>query len=141
MRTESRRPGQALVELALGMFVFALILSALLSFAAIIPESVRLQSLVRALAGRDAAGGVGAAAGTLPAGTADALPPALRALPPAACVTHRLDYTLPVDRFAAEHLFGDAGAAEVKLVEEVCLPTLDVPLFGAADFAPGEDAP
>ena len=54
MRTERSRRGQAMIEMAIGMLVFVLILGALLDFGAIIPESMRLQSIVRRLAGYEA---------------------------------------------------------------------------------------
>ena len=44
MRTEASRRGQAMIEMALGMLVFVLIVGALISIGSIIPESMRLQS-------------------------------------------------------------------------------------------------
>lgn len=43
-----------MIEMAVGMLVFALILSGLLMFGEIIPESMRLQSMVRCQAGYEA---------------------------------------------------------------------------------------
>ena len=54
MRTEASRRGQAMIEMALGMLVFVLIVGALLSIGSIIPESMRLQSMVRRMAGYEA---------------------------------------------------------------------------------------
>ena len=54
MRTEASRRGQAMIEMALGMLVFVLIVGALISIGSIIPESKRLQSMVRRMAGYDA---------------------------------------------------------------------------------------
>ena len=54
MRTETSKRGQAMIEMAIGMLVFALIVGALLSIGAIIPESMRLQSMVRRMAGYEA---------------------------------------------------------------------------------------
>ena len=56
MRTEDSRRGQAMIEMAIGMLVFALILGGLLAFGAIIPESMRLQTMVRRMAGYEAQG-------------------------------------------------------------------------------------
>ena len=56
MRTEASRRGQAMIEMAIGMLVFALILGGLLAFGAIIPESMRLQTMVRRMAGYEAQG-------------------------------------------------------------------------------------
>ena len=54
MRTEDSRRGQAMIEMAIGLLVFVLILGGLLSFGTIIPESMRLQTMVRRLAGYEA---------------------------------------------------------------------------------------
>ena len=54
MRTETSRRGQAMIEMAIGMLVFALIVGGVLSIGAIIPESMRLQSMVRRMAGYEA---------------------------------------------------------------------------------------
>ena len=54
MRTEASRRGQAMIEMALGMLVFVLIVGALISIGSIIPESMRLQSMVRRMAGYEA---------------------------------------------------------------------------------------
>ena len=54
MRTETSRRGQAMIEMAIGMLVFALILGGLLAFGSIIPESMRIQSMVRRMAGYEA---------------------------------------------------------------------------------------
>ena len=51
MRTETSRRGQAMIEMAIGMLLFMLIVGALLSIGSIIPESMRLQSMVRRMAG------------------------------------------------------------------------------------------
>ena len=56
MRTEASRRGQAMIEMALGMLVFVLIVGALISIGSIIPESMRLQSMVRRMAGYEAQG-------------------------------------------------------------------------------------
>ena len=56
MRTDVSRRGQAMIEMALGLLALVLIVGALLSIGAIIPESMRLQSMVRRLAGYEAQG-------------------------------------------------------------------------------------
>ena len=56
MRTESSRRGQAMIEMAIGMLVFVLILGGLFSFGSIIPEAMRYQAMVRRLAGYEAQG-------------------------------------------------------------------------------------
>ena len=54
MRTESSRRGQAMIEMAIGMLVFVLVVGGLLSIGSIIPESMRLQTMVRRMAGYEA---------------------------------------------------------------------------------------
>ncbi len=54
MRTEKYRLGQAMIEMAIGMLVFTLILSGLLMFGKIIPESMKKQYEARCYAGYDA---------------------------------------------------------------------------------------
>ena len=54
MRTEASRRGQAMIEMAIGMLVFVLIVSGMLSLGSIIPESMRLQTMVRRMAGYEA---------------------------------------------------------------------------------------
>ena len=56
MRTDVSRRGQAMIEMAIGMLVFVLIVGALLSIGTIIPESMRLQTMVRRMAGYEAQG-------------------------------------------------------------------------------------
>ncbi len=59
MATRLRR-GQAFIELAMGMFVLALVLAALFSFADVIIGSLDTQRDLRSEAGRDALLGSGA---------------------------------------------------------------------------------
>ena len=56
MRTDVSRRGQAMIEMAIGMLVFVLVVGGLLSFGSIIPESMRLQTMVRRMAGYEAQG-------------------------------------------------------------------------------------
>ena len=66
MRTESSRRGQAMIEMAIGMLVFVLIVGALLSIGTIIPESMRLQTMVRRMAGYEAQGNTSGSADGAP---------------------------------------------------------------------------
>lgn len=131
------RRGQAMIEFAIGMFVFALILSALFAFAAIIPESTRAQSMVRKLAGRDAESGSGSPDGSLPARTSENLPAALRAIPAVELVRQQIDFTVDIGDFAAENLLGDESAREVRVSEEAHMPALGLPQFDAGALAEG----
>lgn len=51
---DTKRRGQALIELALGMFALALVFSALFAFATYIVQSLNAQRTVRAAAGKSA---------------------------------------------------------------------------------------
>lgn len=132
------RHGQAMIEFAIGMFIFALILSALFAFAAIIPESTRAQNMVRRLAGRDAESGGGSPDGALPVRTSDALPAALRSVPAVELVRRQIDFTVDIGAFAAENLLGDETAREVRVSEEAYMPALGIPRFDAGTIAEGE---
>ena len=66
MRTEASRRGQAMIEMAIGMLVFVLVVGALLSFGTIIPEAMRLQTMVRRLAGYEAQGNTSGSADGAP---------------------------------------------------------------------------
>ena len=56
MRTDASRRGQAMIEMTIGMLVFVLVVGGLLSFGMIIPESMRLQTMLRRMAGYEAQG-------------------------------------------------------------------------------------
>ena len=56
MRTRRLRKGQAAIEFAIGVFVFALILSALIGFAPVYLKNIQLQSEARCDAGISALG-------------------------------------------------------------------------------------
>ncbi len=94
---ESRR-GQALVELALGMLVVALVLAGVFAFTNYIITSLNAQRSLRADAGRDALGGVGAD-GSYATASASA--------------------TITVSPLAADYIF---GKKQVEVKEEVHLP-------------------
>ncbi len=126
------RRGQAAIEFAVCVFAFALLLSAIFTFAAIIPESTRIQSMVRAMAGRNAESGSGAAEGTLPERTLDNLPLALRAVPAVDLVREDLDFTVDLDELAATYMFGADGKNELKIGESSYMPAMGLPEFTPA---------
>lgn len=121
------RDGQAMIECALCLFAFALVLSALLAFGAIIPRTTQLQSEVRRAAGLAAASGSAAAVGSLPAPLSDNLPAALRPLPALELVTEERHETVDLDALAAEYLFETNEGREYRLHEQASLPVLGVP--------------
>ena len=131
--------GQAAIEFAVCVFAFALLLSAIFTFASIIPESTRIQSMVRALAGRNAQSGSGMAEGNLPERTLDNLPLALRSVPAIDLVREQLDFTVDLDELAATYVFGEDGKSELKIREESSLPAMGLPDFTPAPGIAQED--
>ena len=138
MRGRSKS-GQAGIEFAVGAFAFALLLSALFTFAKIIPESTRVQSLTRAMAGRNAQSGAGVSEGSLPERTLDNRPLALRAVPAVDLVRERLDFTVDLDELAATYMFGEGGKSELKMGEEAYLPAMGLPDFNPATAITDEE--
>ena len=124
--------GQAAIEFAVCVFAFALLLSAIFTFASISPESTRIQSMVRAMAGRNAQSGTGLAEGNLPERTLDNLPLALRSVPAIDLVHETLDFTVDLDELAATYMFGEDGKSELKIREESSLPAMGLPDFTPA---------
>ena len=124
--------GQAAIEFAVCVFAFALLLSAIFTFASIIPESTHIQSMVRAMAGRNAQSGTGLAEGNLPERTLDNLPLALRSVPAIDLVHETLDFTVDLDELAATYMFGEDGKSELKIREESSLPAMGLPDFTPA---------
>ena len=124
--------GQAAIEVAMCVFAFALLLSAVFTFANIIPESTRIQNMVRALAGRNAESGNGAAEGTIPQRTLQNLPSALRNVPAVDLVRENLDFTVDLDELAATYMFGADGKNELKIGEESYMPAMGLPDFNPA---------
>ena len=92
--------GQAFVELALGMFALALVLSALFGFTTYILSSLKMQRNIRADAGR----------GALNAGGGDE-----------SYSSKVADDTVEVEPFAATYIF---GSSEVEVKEEVHIPSM-----------------
>ena len=128
----SAKRGQAAIEFVVCVFAFAILLSAVFTFANIIPESTRIQSMVRALAGRNAESGNGAAEGTIPQRTLQNLPRALRNVPAVDLVRENLDFTVDLDELAATYMFGADGKNELKIGEESYMPAMGLPDFNPA---------
>lgn len=99
MAIEFRR-GQALVELAVGMFALALVAASLIGFTAYIISSLDMQRDLRADAGR----------------------PALAAVGGDGSFVSKSDHdTVEVEPLAAEYVF---GSTEVEVKEEVHIPAM-----------------
>ena len=93
-------PGQAFMELALGMLALALVLSALFGFTAYILSSLRMQRDIRAEAGR----------GALNSGGGEE-----------SYSSKIADDTVEVEPLAATYIF---GSSEVEVKEEVHIPSM-----------------
>lgn len=134
MRTD--RKGQAFVEAALGMFVFALILSALFTFGKIIPDSQRYRSLARWKAGFNAENrnarfdsALNGSVWSLSQRAADQFGAPLPALPPTAsphaeAFAYEVDVRREVGDFAADEIF---GVDKIKLTDDVYIPGMRIP--------------
>ncbi len=133
MRASSTR-GQAMIECAICLFAFALVLSALLAFGAIIPRATRLMSDMRRDAGCAARTGSGGDEGALPAVLGTALPNALQTLPPVALATKEDHETVDIPSLAGEYLFEVNAAGEYRLHETAALPAFTVPKFTVPAF-------
>ncbi len=123
------KSGQAMVEFAVGLFVFALILSALFAFGAIIPRTTQLQSDVRRDAGRAAESGRGGRAGSLPVRISENLPSDVQAIPALELVTEERVETVDLDALAAEYLFETNEGNEYRIRESAAMPVMGVPTF------------
>ena len=99
---KSARRAQALVELALGMFALALVVSALVSFAAYMVRSLDMQRTLRADVGRCALVSVGGDGMLLSAKESD---------------------SVEIDDLSAEYFFGEPSAT---VRESVSLPPMIV---------------
>ncbi len=137
MGTSATR-GQAMIECAVCLFAFALVLSALLAFGAIIPRATRLLSDVRRDAGRAAQAGSAGEVGALPPVLNAALPTALQTLPPVALATKEDHETVDLPTLAGEYLFEVNAAGEYRLHEAAALPAFTVPTFDAPAFTAAE---
>lgn len=101
MGTEFRR-GQALIEMAMGMFALALVLASLFGFIAYIVTSLDMHRDLRADAGRAALNSVGMGESYSSKISKD---------------------TVEIEPFAAEYVF---GSQEIEVKEEVHLPSMGI---------------
>lgn len=101
MGTEVGRRGQALIEMAVGMFALSLVLAALFAFADYIVKGLKVQRELRASAGL----------------------PALNLPGDVGYVSKVASDTVEVEPFAAEYLF---GTSQLKIREKVSLPGMSL---------------
>ncbi len=138
MRTDSTfRNGQAMIEFAIGMFVFALIVSALLAFGELIPKSIEYEYQVRKMAGYAAQGEETAASdGAWPQSVHSQFSSAIidmGNLNAAEFNGESLSFTIPLEPLAQEYLFGDD---QFRLVEDAFMPPMRIPNFEAGTAIP-----
>ena len=142
MRTEASRHGQAMIEMALGMLVFVLIVGALLSIGEIIPESMRLQSMVRRMAGYEAQCNTsGSVDGTpLPNLQYVLSEPEIQPVTPTAYFTdastrpfefrsQSLNFSVDIEPGTADWIWG--GETTFRGLEECHMPIMKIPEFDA----------
>ena len=140
MRTERSRRGQAMIEMAIGMLVFALVLGGLLAFGEIIPESMRLQSIVRRLAGYVAQCNATGSADGAPLPNLDYVlgEPEVRpvtmtgpfsdsSMRPLEFRTQALNFSIRIEPGTADWIWG--GETKFRGVEECHMPTMKIPEF------------
>ena len=142
MRTDASRRGQAMIEMAIGMLVFVLIVGALLSIGSIIPESMRLQTMVRRMAGYEAQGNTsGSTDGTpLPNLQYVLTEPEIQPVTttgffsdastrPLEFRSQALNFVVDIEPGTAEWVWG--GETTFRGVEECHMPIMKIPEFSA----------
>ena len=142
MRTDVSRRGQAMIEMAIGMLVFVLIVGGLLSFGMIIPESMSLQTMVRRMAGYEAQGNTsGSTDGTpLPNLQYVLTEPEIQPVTttgffsdastrPLEFRSQALNFVVDIEPGTAEWVWG--GETTFRGVEECHMPIMKIPEFSA----------
>ena len=144
MRTEASRRGQAMIEMAIGMLVFALILGGLLAFGAIIPESMRLQTMVRRMAGYEAQGNASGSTDGSPLPnlqhvlTEPEIQPVTTtksftdaSIRPLEFRSQALNFSVDIEQGTADWIWG--GETTFRGQEECHMPIMKIPEFAAEE--------
>ena len=142
MRTDVSRRCQAMIEIALGLLALVLIVGALLSIGAIIPESMRLQSMVRRLAGYEAQGNTSGSVDGSPLPTLQYVltEPEIQpvtttgffsdaATRPFEYRSQALNFAVEIDPGTADWIWG--GKTMFRGMEECHMPIMKIPEFSA----------
>ena len=142
MRTETSRRGQAMIEMAIGMLVFVLILGGLLSMGSIMPEATRLQSMVRRMAGYEAQCNTSGSTDGSPLPNLQYVlsePEVQPVPPPGGCSdastrpleyrSQALNFAVDIDPGTAEWIWG--GETTFRGLEECHMPIMKIPEFDA----------
>ena len=142
MRTDASRRGQAMIEMAIGMLVFVLIVGALLSIGSIIPESMRLQTMVRRMAGYEAQGNTSGSTDGTPLPNLQYVLTEAEIQPvtttgffsdastrPLEFRSQALNFAVDIDPGTAEWVWG--GETTFRGVEECHMPIMKIPEFSA----------
>lgn len=142
MRTESSRRGQAMIEMAIGMLVFVLIVGGMLSLGSIIPESMRLQTMVRRMAGYEAQCNTSGSTDGMPLPTLGYVltEPEIQPVTTTGFFTdastrplefrsQALNFAIDVEPGTAEWVWG--GETTFRGMEECHMPIMKIPEFAA----------
>ena len=147
MAAERSRSGQAMIEMAVGIFIFVLVLSALLAFGRIIPEAMRLQSEARCKAGYEAQSSASAISDGRKFPQVDGVlaepevqperPPrafAEAAQSPCECRTMFQSFSVDLEGVSNEWLW--QGATKFRGLEECHMPVMTIPEFSGEGGMP-----
>ncbi len=144
MRTEASRRGQAMIEMAIGMLAVVLVLGCLLSIGSIVPEAMRLQTMVRRMAGYEAQGNesgstdgtplpnlqrVLAEPETQPVTTAGPFTDA--STRPLEFRSQSLNFSVDIEPGTADWIWG--GETTFRGLEECHMPIMKIPEFTAEE--------
>lgn len=125
------RRGQAMIELAAGILSLALLLSAICAFAAAIPESTRMQNLVRRLSGCNAQTSGGESIADLPERIRDNLPLTLQQFPAVEIMREEMSYGVKLDELGTQYF---SGGDTLKLHEHIIMPIMGIPQIPASSI-------